>query len=508
MKTNRLLSLSDALPVLILAAAMAFRFYGLDRLSLWADELWVVMGSVQGSLAGMLDNVYHHDNHPPGYYLLLRYTQQVFGNSDFIIRFPSAIAGSLLVLATFCTGKKYISFAAGVIAAALVTGSYQAIYYSQEARPNIFMVLFSLLAFHYFYAVMFEGQRSWKNYLLFWISAVASSYFHYAGLVFCACLGLLAAILLATRRRKEDVLTFAALFLPCALCYAPWVPGVLHQLVNTPVTAWQRTPDFQTLHTTFTFLFGPDTLRITFYQLVVIAGVALMCLSAHQRRLLACLLGMAMLPVAVFYLKSAYSQDAYNHRHFLYAIPMLALVAGSVLDSLLQRVKNKHRSKVFLAIVAIIFACQYIANNNGALYTANHFKQEFREGAQVVADDHAFLQTPHHLVLSNIVFFDHYLLRFTRSQQRSDLIYEHAAQREEVATLVSRQPSTGFYYLEAPLIPAANQMVTAEDLALAERYQPLCRTRFARVQVWRFAVAPPDAAIDFSALPDCRKSAT
>jgi 4-amino-4-deoxy-L-arabinose transferase-like glycosyltransferase len=506
MKIDRLLS--AVLPILILAAAIALRIYGLDRLSLWADELWVVMGSVQGSLAGMLDNVYHHDNHPPGYYLLLRYTQQVFGNSDFIIRLPSAIAGSLLVLATYCTGKKYISFAAAVIAAVLVTGSYQTIYYSQEARPNIFMALFSLMAFHYCYAVMLEGQRSWKNYFLFTLSAGASSYFHYAGLVFCTCLGVLAAILVATRHRKEDVLAFAALFLPCALLYAPWVPGVLHQLVNTPVTAWQRAPDFQTLHTTFNFLFGPDTLRITFYLLVVIAGVALMCLSTHRRKMLACLLGMAVLPIAVFYLKSAYSQDAYNHRHFLYAIPLLALVAGSVLDSLLQRVNDQHRSKVLLLIVAIIFACQYIANNSDALYTANHFKQEFREGAQVVADDHTFLQTPHHLVLSNIVFFDHYLLRFTRNKQRSDLIYERAAQREEVSTLVNVRQATEFYYLEAPLIPTANQMVTAEDIELAERYQPLCRTRFARVQVLRFSVAPPDAAIDFSALPDCRKPLT
>jgi uncharacterized membrane protein len=509
--------------LLVLVLASILRFYGLDRLSLWADELWVVVASITGSLPDMIKAVYYHDNHPPGHYLLVRYTQLLIGTSDFAIRLPSAIAGIALVAATFVTGKKALSAKAGLIAATLVAGSYQAIYYSQEARPNIFVALFALLAFHYFRLVVLERDRVFKNYFLFWLSALLCSYFHYAGLVFCFCLGLIALTVIVLTRNKADLVAATKLFVPVALLYLPWLFGTLRHLVATPITGWQRPPDVNTLKTTFNFLFGPDDVRVIFYLLVFTATVMLAAWLAGQLLLakksraavaaehifISCILAMVVLPVVVFYIKSIFSQDAYNHRHFLYAIPLMALLTGFYFDLLTRKFSTPGQSRIFIATLSLLVLYQLAANNGRALYTANHFKQEFRETAQVVANDLTRIQSPGKndvLIVSNTVFFDHYLNRFTKTQRKSDFIYEWDKKITALSALITSRHISEFYYLEAPIIPGANNMITAEDIALMDNYQPLCRTRFKRAQVFKFAVNTKQPGTAVSDLPDCRKN--
>jgi len=490
--------------ILVLSAVL--RFHGLDRLSLWADELWVVMDSTRGTLWEMLYWVYGHDNHPPGYYLLLRYTQFIFGSSDFAIRLPSAIAGIALVGATFITGRKLFSSEAALIAAALVAGSYQGIYYSQEARPNIFMALFALMAFHYFRAVMLEGDRSPKNYALFCLFAAGSSYFHYAGLVFCICLGFVYLMIVATQRKKENIKSGLLLFIPLLFIYSPWIFGTLHHLSSTPVTGWQRAPDLETLQTTTWFLFGPDNLRMYFYLLVFIAALITSVVASVVPFAVAPVfytLAMIVLPITVFFIKSNVSQDAYNHRHFLVDIPLMALLAGYFIHAGLRKFPEKNQGILLLVTVLLIVTYQGIANNSRALYTANHFKQEFREGAKVVADDKDFLAWPNTLIVSNIYFFDHYLDRFTQGARKSDFIYDHVQKIADLRSIITAQHITQFYYLEAPNIPGANQMITLEDLALMDYYSPQCRTKFPRVQVFRFFVVDHPEKPDLSTLPAC-----
>jgi len=502
MKANRTLYIS--LVFLILVLSCIFRLYGLDRLSLWSDELWVVMESTRGSVWQMLGWVYHNDNHPPGYYLLLRYTQFIFGSSDYAIRFPSAIAGIALVGATFVAGRKHFSLPAAVIASALVAGSYQAIYYSQEARPNIFMALFALLAFHYFRAVILEGDDSRKNYLLFWVSAALSCYFHYSGLVFCACLGVVYLIVALTERNKKTTAAGIKLFLPLAIFYLPWISGTLHDLVNSPPELWQRTPDTNTLKTTVWFLFGPDDVQVFFYLAVLLITVVILFIKKDNYSLILYTLAMIFLPVALFFIKSVFSQDAYNHRHFLYAIPLMALLAGYLIHEVINWCPQRYQTAVVVAVTLFIIGYQFFENVSGGLYTANHFKEEYREGAQVVANDNEFLQGSNHAIISNSYFFDHYLNRFTANKHQSDFIYDRPGKFAELQLFLETHHTAVFYYLETPLIPAANKMITDEDRSLSESYRPLCRTRFGRVQVFKFSIDNNAVKENLSNLPDCR----
>src|ERR1051326_1782992 len=84
---------------LVLAAAAAMRFYGLTRQSAWADELWTLLITDPAlSFAEFWRRVVA-DTHPPLYYLLMRGWSELFGQSDFAARLPSAVFGVLTVAA-------------------------------------------------------------------------------------------------------------------------------------------------------------------------------------------------------------------------------------------------------------------------------------------------------------------------------------------------------------------------------------------------------------------------
>jgi len=498
-----------------LVLASILRFYGLSRLGLWADELWVVMDSSSGSLWDMLLTVYYQDNHPPGYYFLIRYTQILFGSSDFAIRLPSALAGIILVAATFMAGRKHLSKEAAIIAGVLVAGSYQTIYFSQEARANIFIALFCLLSLHYFCALILAGENSRRNFLAFWLFATLNNYFHYVGLVFTASLALMYLFILAERRNKACLVSGIKIFFPVLLLYLPWLPGMYHDLVASPPEAWQYSPTPKTLLSTFVFLFGPGDLRIYSYGLVLAAVplwiVTVMLIKPWRQRYagsakIAALLWLCIiLPLAFFYLKSVYSQSAYNRRHFLYTIPLLSLLLGSLLTYALGYFSEKNRAKALIVVIFLIVSYQLLINNNYALYSSKHFKQDYRESARIVTDQLSGTINSKTIIISNSVFFDHYLKFFSDGNIRSAFFLDDASKINELSEIFSHTTSERFYFLEAPAIPAANKMVTEIDRILAGKYQIICRSRLIRTQVILFENKNPskDTTINWESLPSC-----
>ena len=93
------------------------RFYGLEVQSLWNDELSTWTGASRSS---WLEVVKSSDpQHPPGYSLLLHFWIGYLGDSEAVMRLPSAIAGTLAIPVTFLLGRRLYGDAEGLIAAAL-----------------------------------------------------------------------------------------------------------------------------------------------------------------------------------------------------------------------------------------------------------------------------------------------------------------------------------------------------------------------------------------------------
>jgi uncharacterized membrane protein len=88
----------------------------------------------------------------------LHYWVALFGDSDFSLRVPSALAGVLAVFAMYKVGSLLFGRATGIMASLILALSPFHIEYSQEARVYNFMSLLALLSFYFFIKVLNERK--------------------------------------------------------------------------------------------------------------------------------------------------------------------------------------------------------------------------------------------------------------------------------------------------------------------------------------------------------------
>lgn len=241
-------------PLLALLAIMllgaVLRFYGLGVQSLWAGEL----ASWAFSESDTVSEVVRGGAQPPLYFLILRFAQWIFGDSEWALRLPSAVAGWLCIPALYLLGRKLYTEREGLIAALFVAVFWAPVYFSQEALPFSMLILLSALASYLWWDVMlglrYRGELPGREAALYVVSAVLCAYTHYFGLLLVVLQGVALAVLAYPALRRVLLL-----YVPVLLAYLPWLPGMVHQLghgekAGTGEPALQIMPEF------FQFLFG------------------------------------------------------------------------------------------------------------------------------------------------------------------------------------------------------------------------------------------------------------
>lgn len=162
------------IPIFLLGVLL--RLFNLGRDSLWLDELV----SFQIASKPTFIEVYSAallDNHPPLHYLLL-HIMTYFGESEFILRFPSAVFGILTIPVAYKLGEYYFGKSEGLISAFLLSISYFHIRYSQEARMYAQLLFFSALSLYFFSRAIKENQnRLWIAFIFTTALGIYSHYF-------------------------------------------------------------------------------------------------------------------------------------------------------------------------------------------------------------------------------------------------------------------------------------------------------------------------------------------
>lgn len=148
----------------------------------------------QGRPSGIVE-ASNTDNNFPTYYLIMHYWVSLFADSEFSLRFPSALAGLLAVLAMYKVGSLLFGRGVGLTASLILALSPFHIQYSQEARVYSLMALLALVSFYCFVKVLRERKRAAQTgYVL---STLALMYSHVYGLFIVLAQNLyLAAVLL------------------------------------------------------------------------------------------------------------------------------------------------------------------------------------------------------------------------------------------------------------------------------------------------------------------------
>jgi len=253
--THWLLKKQKSILLFSLIIAGAFlRFYGLDHQSLWNDELFTWKCSVSdrwnddghaswergtnSSVTKTIDTAIY-DIHPPGYLILIHYFCKYFGDSEYMLRAPSAFFGVLSILIIFFIGKHIYSEQEGLLAAALMAFLWCPIYFSQEARTYS-ILLFTTVLSTYCWIIILQRlytQNQLPNLFVIvgYIAAGGiSCWLHYFGTFFILLQAIASYVLFARKIRCLFLITFA-LYLPIALVYLPWVPVmIMHSRLNAP----------------------------------------------------------------------------------------------------------------------------------------------------------------------------------------------------------------------------------------------------------------------------------
>ena len=210
--------------LLILLVAVVLRIRGLDRYSLWYDEvvtmrlaetanpaaLILLLGQIDGTRAPL---------HP----LILQGWIRLFGTSELAGRSFSAVCGIITVLVVYRLGQRLFDEPTGRWGAWFTAVCPPLVYYSQETRMYAWMVLLTCLSWLVF--TEFRHAASSHSKVAYWLLLTGLVYSHPLGLFMVAAHGL--AYWLVHRSLTLDFRSWLAIQVGVLLAIAPWVPRYL-----------------------------------------------------------------------------------------------------------------------------------------------------------------------------------------------------------------------------------------------------------------------------------------
>ncbi len=197
--TGRLLE--AVLWVALLMWAGWIRFRGLGNESLWGDEIRLVSLARRPVL-----EVWSRTVFPPVHLLVLK-AASVLGDSEWVVRLPSAIAGVLGVMTVMVLARRALGRSAGVAAGVLLALSPFHIAVSREAKYFPLVVLFAALAL----LSLHQARRRPAWLWVFAAASVANMYTHTYAALLIACHMPIALWVVVGHVREKPVLVLALL---------------------------------------------------------------------------------------------------------------------------------------------------------------------------------------------------------------------------------------------------------------------------------------------------------
>jgi uncharacterized membrane protein len=389
--------------LILLLVASALRFYQLGTESLWYDEVWTAywasraLGALWQSTNPLPYAVAH---------LLLR-----IGDSEFVLRFASALTGILTVPAVYVLGRNLYGRREGLVAALLLSTSVYAIYHSQEVRFYAWQMLFSTLTLYF----LLQGLRHnhVKDWAGFTIFTVLNLYNHPFALFVLASEGLYTVSVLAwdlvlspdvrdttawsTRLRRlarrlvgPGVAAVAALAM-----YTPqW-----HHLFGFYNPVWVGKPNTETALPTLSSIYDWLTNPVVFWlhglfgdftnmrpylpAFYLLLGLFLLGLVSSRGRTALLTLLWTLLPLPIL----VYIGIWINPRYTSYMVPLILIVMARAITTLAEAFTSQQKSQT----AALVVLTGLVAAPNLLLlpgYYGEPQKDQWRELAAVVDAEH------------------------------------------------------------------------------------------------------------------------
>ncbi len=160
---------------IIVVVGFLLRIYKLGAQSLWLDEAITASIAQQPMTAILFNNL--DGLHPPLYHAFMHVWVVLFGTSEFSLRFPSVLFGTIAIIIIYVVAKRVLNVPIARLSALLMAILPFQIAYSQEARMYTLFLMLSLLSV-YFLIRALETKQSY-SWILYALSTALLFYTHY-----------------------------------------------------------------------------------------------------------------------------------------------------------------------------------------------------------------------------------------------------------------------------------------------------------------------------------------
>lgn len=379
-------------PFAIVLLGLGLRLFRLDGQSFWYDEAIQVSLSSKGIRKSMINVAQGAENCPPlshGFFgIWLK-----FGDSDFWVRLLPALVGVIAIYYMYLLALRLAGRKIALTAAFLLAISPFHLWYSQEARPYSFLVLFSIAGMYYFLTSI-ETNSRWSRFM-YVCSTVGALYMHPFA-VFTIATQFLYVLLYVRQPRTAMWARVLDVSIPMLL-YVPWI---LHMLTIADRAAGYEKPVglASLLYAFYTFSLGfsvgpslPElhvntSVRAFFpylkvilpfaavYAFLSIKGIVAGKCSPSRVRML--LLMWLIIPIIGGYVLTLCTQVTFNVRYISTSVvPYLTIVALGIAS--LGRVRWHA-----VALAAVTICCGYSLRNY--YFDPTYYKEDIRGAAAYI----------------------------------------------------------------------------------------------------------------------------
>jgi uncharacterized membrane protein len=169
--------------------AFLLRTVNLTGQSLWRDEVDAIRFS-NWPLPQLVAGLFQEGHNGPLFFLGLRFWRNLTGNSEFALRYPSALLGTLAVPLGFVLARQFgFSRRVALLLSLLLATSPYLVWYGQEAKMYALLLVLVALAFIAYLKVMNStpsltlplrggGNQQWVWWLVFVVATTFSFYTH------------------------------------------------------------------------------------------------------------------------------------------------------------------------------------------------------------------------------------------------------------------------------------------------------------------------------------------
>ena len=318
--------------LLIILLGAFWRIGNLGGDSFWHDEM-VTVRNAQAGLQAMYD-----PHHPPLLHIITWFVISTFGDAEFTVRFPAAIAGVLSLALMIRLGKEIGRPRAGLWAALLLAVLPFHLRYSQEIRYYAPLMAFSLLTFLLLHRALTEPKL--VRWIAFALITALNLYTHYGALLVLAWQSIVIGVWLFSRILKGQsraVLHVAIAALVVIILYAPWSQQLLLAIdINTGSNATGGTTDFTPALSTWVretfwaFGFGHGILPYLVFALCMI-GFAVWIWRRDWITFSLAAVGLVV-PILLV-IRFGVARWAFP-KYIIYMLPLYLIAAGVALDFL------------------------------------------------------------------------------------------------------------------------------------------------------------------------------